>query len=171
MELPASVIADEPEGAGEPEASCGGDEKANSNAECSCAEDQEFRAVGDFDVVQVHEGEAEGGEDDADLYTVEDTTVRGSGFRLFEGEGLEEEAAGFGGCEGGERFGGVDAGEELFLDGGLGLSVHNAADGGEDDPGEEAEGEGDGGRKHERVDDLGVHGFSSLERVFVVFTL
>ncbi len=162
MELPASVIADEPERAGEPEACCGGDEKANSNAECSCAEDQKLWPVGDFYVVQVHEGEAEGGEDDACLYSIEDTPMGGCGFGFFEGEGFEEEAAGVGGGECGEGLGGVDAGEELFLDGGLGLRVHNAADGGEDDPGEEAEGEGDGGRVDEGVYGLGVHGVVCL---------
>ncbi len=92
----------------------------------------------------------------------EDTPVRRGGFRLFEGKGLEEEAAGFGRGEGGEGLGGVDAGEELFLDGGLGLSVHNTANGGEDDPGEEAEGEGDGDRVDEGVYGLGVHGVVCL---------
>ena len=152
------VWAEEPERAGEPEAGCGGDEKANSNAECSCAEDQKFRAIGDFDMVQIHEGQAEGGEDHACLYTIEDTTVRGCGFLAFEGEGLEEEAAGFGGGEGCEGFGRVDAGEELLLDGGLGSGGYHATDGGEDNPGKEAEGETDGEGLDQGVYGLRVHG-------------
>jgi hypothetical protein len=68
----------------------------------------------------------------------------GCGFRSFEGEGLEEEAAGLGGGEGGEGFGGIDAGEELLLDSGLGAGGDDAADGGEDDPGKETDGEADG---------------------------
>jgi hypothetical protein len=127
-------MADETEGAGEPETGGGGDEKANSNGECSCAEDEKFSAIRDLDVVQVHEGEAEGGEDHAGLNSIQDTPVRGAGFRPFEGEGLEEEAAGLAGGEGEEGFAGVDVGEELFLDGGLGLGGEIATAGGEDDP-------------------------------------
>ncbi len=127
-------MADKPEGAREPEADEGGDEKTNSNAESSCAEDEKFGAVRDLEVVKIHEGEAEGGEDDAGLYSVQDTPVRGGGFRGFEGEGLEEEAAGVVGGEGEESFGGVDVREDLFLHGGLGAGGEITAQGAEDDP-------------------------------------
>lgn len=127
-------MAEKPERAGEPEADERGDEKTDSNAKCSCAEDEKFSAVRDIEVVKVHEGEAEGGEDDAGLDSVQDTPVRGGGFEGFEGEGLEEEAAGVVGGEGEEGFGGVDVGEDLFLDGCLGAGGEITADGSEDDP-------------------------------------
>jgi hypothetical protein len=93
-------MVDKPERAREPEADGCGDEKTNSNAEGSCAEDEKFCAIRDLDVVKVHESEAEGGEDYASLNSIQDTPVGGGGLGSFEAKGLEEKAAGVVASEG-----------------------------------------------------------------------
>jgi hypothetical protein len=139
----ARFTTDEPELAGYEEAGSRSSEKAESKTDASNAYDNKASS-GIVDVAMEGEnGNAEAEQDEACLKAEEDAAEGGADLVFFDGDGLEEAAAGLVGGEGGEGVRGVDALEDFFLKAGLCFGDEVSADGGEDDVDDEADGEGD----------------------------
>ena len=139
----ARFTADEPELAGYEEAGSRSSEKAESKTDASSAYDDKASG-GIVDVaVESEDGDAEAEQDEAGLDAEENAAEGGADFVFFDGDGLEEAAAGLVGGEGGEGVGGVDALEDFFLEASLGFRDQEASDRGEEDPDNPADGEAD----------------------------
>src|ERR1700722_12312572 len=90
----AGFIGDETELARDEEAGSRSSEKAESKTDASCAYDHKAREVLWDVVLEKQHGEAEAEEDETGLDAEEDAAEGGADLVLFDGDGLEEAAAG-----------------------------------------------------------------------------